>query len=157
MIWDYISFRITSSRTARSARRWDARGVFRKWSFAATQGLRTGPRRPRVQRPVGGKLGTGFHQRTGRPTSAAAPGLPDLRRSRAAGVLEPVKSTSITAGAVPALGFTSSHKSAWYVARFAMTPAGGRLRRDVHQTIHPSSQFEIRSRPTWNDAGGEMH
>jgi hypothetical protein len=146
---------------AEVGRQWDRTlGVFRNWSFAATEDYGQDHAGRTFNNTLGGKVSTGF---TNDWTAYLGGGtsLPyyDDRELRA--FLEPTKKY-LHHGKEPYLlaGFTSSRQSPWYVGLdFAMQHLGGGMTytATINQTIHPSSQVEIQLQTDLTDAEGEMH
>lgn len=146
---------------AEVGRQWDRTlGVFRNWSFAATEDYGQDHAGRTFNNTLGGKLSTGF---TNDWTAYLGGGtsLPyyDDRELRA--FLEPTKKY-LHHGKEPYLiaGFTSSRQSPWYVGLdFAMQHLGAGMTyaATITQTIHPSSQVEIQLQTDLTDAEGEMH
>ncbi|HEX3762388.1 MAG TPA: DUF5916 domain-containing protein [Kofleriaceae bacterium] len=146
---------------AEVGRQWDRTlGVFRNWSFAATEDYGQDHAAMTFNDTVGGKVSTGF---TNDWTAylGGGNGLPyyDDRELRA--FLEP-KKKYLHHGNEPYLiaGFTSSHQSPWYVGLDVTVQhfAGGpTYTATLNQTIHPSSRFEIQLETDLLDAQGEMH
>lgn len=146
---------------AEVGRQWDRTlGVFRNWSFVATEDYGQDHTGRTFNDTPGGKFSTGFTN----DWSAHLGGgiaLPyyDDRELRA--FLDPVKKY-LHHGNEPYLtaGFTSSHQSPWYVGLDVAAEhfAGGvTYEATINQTIHPSSRFEIQLVTDLLDAQGEMH